>query len=300
MRALDETDAFCHNDHVTETPEQRVARLERELAQAKVVALQMELDAARGGHFPRPTPTDSTWLPGYGNMWKENGPRAARPDARLAPAPRAVPSAFKLLAFPFSFWTLFTLLMVTVAPIALWIFVPLAGAVAAALTFVAVAARTLRRTHLRNSLLKWGEVATVTNADLLSRGTYYSGTTYSNVRLAQAHGWTVERRWYSGPGSKTRIEYQVGSGRGELTLHGMPYDNGVILADPRNPARALCVSAYPYTLERDASGNWVGQVPTRVLVSSVIMTLILVGWTAAMIWFWADQAASLSGLVRPS
>jgi hypothetical protein len=297
---LDEPHAFCHNDHVTETPEQRVARLERELAQAKVDALQRELDVARGGDYPRPTPTDSTWLPGYGNMWKGNGPGAARPDARLAPAPRAVPWAFKFLVFPFSFWTLFALFMVTVAPIALWIFVPLAAAVVAALTFVIVAAMTLRRTHLRNSLLKWGEVATVTNADLRSRGTYYSGTTYSNVRLAQAHGWTVERRWYSGPGSKTHVEYQVGSGIGELTLRGLPYDDGVILADPRNPARALCVSAYPYDLGRDESGNWVGRVPQRVLVGSVIMTLILVGWTAAMVWFGLDQAASLSGLVRGS
>jgi hypothetical protein len=39
-------------------------------------------------------------------------------------------------------------------------------------------------------------------------------------------------------------------------------------------------------------------VPKRVLVSSVIMTLVLVGWTAAMVWFWADQSAALPGLVR--
>jgi hypothetical protein len=282
---------------VSETPEQTVARLERELAEAKVDALQKELDAAAPAGLP---PSISTWLSGYGNMWKSDGigAAAAQPDSPLAPAPRAVPSAFKLIVFPFSFWTLFTLFMITVSPIALWIFVPLAGAVAAGLTFLTIAWFTLRRTRLRNSLLTWGEVATVTNADLLSRGTYYSGTTYSNVRLAQAHGWTVERRWYSGPGSKTRIEYAVGSGKGALTLRGLPYDNGVILADPRNPARALVVSAYPYDLHRDETGNWVGTLSKRVLFSSLLMTVILVGWTAAMIWLFVAQAVSVDGIVR--
>jgi hypothetical protein len=44
---------------VTETPEQRVARLEAELAQAKVDALQKELAAARS-ESPAPATADAT------------------------------------------------------------------------------------------------------------------------------------------------------------------------------------------------------------------------------------------------
>jgi len=223
---------------VTETPEQRVARLEAELAQAKVDALQKELAAAQAGvpepaaapgtavgdavrrhaearavlaglaaeglHAERRTAPAgrvdrlaSTWLP------DDNHP----PASRLAPAPRAVPLAFKLIVFPFRFWTLFALFMVSIAPLALWIFLPVAGIFAVAGTFLVVTFLTLRRRHLRHVLMKWGEVATVTGTDLLSAGTYYSGTTYQNVRLAQAHGWKVTRQWYSGPGYKTRVTY---------------------------------------------------------------------------------------------
>jgi hypothetical protein len=70
---------------------------------------------------------------------------------------------------------------------------------------------------------------------------------------------------------------------GELTLHGLPYDDGVILADSRRPNRALCVSSFPYDLERDQSGNWVGQVAPRVITGSVLMIAVLVVWTAAMV-----------------
>jgi hypothetical protein len=307
---------------VTETPEQRVARLERELAEAKVTALQKELDEARGaaapqGAYPMPsftkppphltgtpvhlastqtstsTPTGmSTWLPDSAGGWGVDRDQPQQGDRRLASAPRPVPSVFKVVVFPFSFWTLFALFMVSISPIALWIAIPISAAIAAALTFLVIASWTLRRTHLRNLLLKWGDVATVTNVDLVSRGTYYSGTTYQNVRLAQAHGWRVERQWYSGPATKTGIDYQVGSGKGSLVLRGLPYDNGVILADPRKPARALCVSSFPYDLERDENGNWVGHVSARVLILSLIMTVIIVGWTAGMIYLSVKQARS--------
>ncbi len=66
-------------------------------------------------------------------------------------------------------------------------------------------------------------------------------------------------------------------------MHGLPYDNGVILADKRKPERALCVSSFPYDLDRDASGNWVGHVGPRVIVGSVLMIVLLVGWTLAMV-----------------
>ena len=137
------------------------------------------------------------------------------------------------------------------------------------------------RTQL--ALLKWGEVATVTDADVKNVGTYYSGTTYQNVRLPQAHGWKVTRNWYSGPGTTTKIGYQLNGTTGTLTMHGLGYDDGVILADKRDPQRALCVSSFAYALDRDPSGNWIGQVGGRVLTGSVLMIVVLLGWTAAMV-----------------
>lgn len=313
---------------MTETPEQRVARLEAELAQAKVDALQKELAAAQAGvaepvtapatavsdadrrrsqardviaglaaeglHAERRSapagrldPLASTWLP------DDNQP----PASRLAPTPRAVPLAFKLVVFPFRFWTLFALFMVSVAPLALWIFLPVAGIFAVAGTFLVLTFVTLRRRHLRHVLLKWGEVATVTGTNLLSAGTYYSGTTYQNVRLAQARGWKVTRQWYSGPGYKTRVAYQVGTGTGSLVIRGREYRDGVILADPRHPERALCVSSFPYDIEPDYSGNWTATVPKRVLASSLVMDLIVLAWTVAGLLLFI-HAVAVDGLTN--
>jgi hypothetical protein len=197
---------------------------------------------------------------------------------------------FKLVLYPFRFWTLFALFMVSVTPMALWIFVPISGAIAGGLTFLVLTFLTLRRRQLRHVLMKWGEVATVSDSQLLSAGTYYSGTTYQNVRLAQAHGWKVTRQWYSGPGYKTKVQYQVGSGTGSLVLRGLPYEGGVILADPRHPERALCVSSFPYDIEPDYTGNWPGTLSNRVLASSAVMTLIVLGWTAGMILLFTHVA----------
>jgi hypothetical protein len=263
-----------------ETPDQRVIRLQRELADAKVQALRAELAEAQAGvpqsHFAAPPPAspDPSWL---------RKPAPPVVDTSLAPAPRSVPFAFKAMALPWSWWVAWVLFMVAIAPIALWIVFPIAGAITAVVTLVAVLVWRLRGEGMRLALLKWGEPATVTNADTASVGTYYSGVTYQNVRLAQAHGWQVERRWYSGPGTTTKISYELGGTSNVLTMHGLGYDNGVILADKRKPARALCVSSFPYDLDRDPSGNWIGHVERRVIVGSILMIVLLVGWTAAMV-----------------
>jgi hypothetical protein len=135
------------------------------------------------------------------------------------------------------------------------------------------------------------------NSDETSRGTYYSGVTYQNVRLAQAHGWDVERHWYSGPGSTTKVAYELNGVQGELTMHGLPYENGVILADTRNPHRALCVSSFAYDLDRDAGGDWIGHVPLRVIIGSLAMTIVLIGWTVAMVTLCGIQAWSADAAV---
>jgi len=276
---------------VVETPEQRVARLEAELARAKVAALEKELAAAQAAAGVPVTPSpdvahQAVADPALRRTLQFSGVSFAKtppPDTNLAPAPRAVPRSYRMVLLPFSWWTLFALLMVATAPIAVWIFAPLAGVIAAAVTFALVLFVAWRRAALRHALLKWGEVDKVVNPDVLSVGTYYSGTTVQNVRMSQAHGWTVERQWYSGPVTKTRIEYMLHGRRGSLTIRGLPYDNGVILADSRNPKRALCISSFPYELERDASGNWTGQVATRTKIGAIFMLDLVIAWTAAMI-----------------
>jgi hypothetical protein len=102
--------------------------------------------------------------------------------------------------------------------------------------------------------------------------------------MAQAHGWTIERRWYSGPVTKTVVNYELRGTRASLTIRGLPYDNGVILADSRDPRRALCISSFPYNLERDPSGNWTGQVAARSKVGAIVMIDILLAWTAAAVY----------------
>jgi hypothetical protein len=284
---------------VSESSEQRVARLRRALADAKVEALQAELaEAQAGGGTVTPSPgavPTSNWLPtsyvaGSPSIFDKRSVQDSGPVQPLAPAPRSVPLAFRLIVFPWSWWTAFALFMVATAPIALWIFVPLAGAIVGPLTLVVVIVLRLRREHLQLGLLKWGVPATVTGAEVLGTGTYYSGTTYQNVRMAQAHGWHVTREWYSGPGTRTRINYQVNGTSGQLVMHGLPYDGGVILAHSKHPERALCVSSFAYDLARDPSGNWVGDVAGRVVFGAVAMAVFLLAWTAAMVAIYLPHA----------
>ncbi len=101
--------------------------------------------------------------------------------------------------------------------------------------------------------------------------------------MAQAHGWQVERKWYSGPGTRRRSPTSSTAARNELILHGLPYDNGVILADTRQPEQALCVSSFAYDLDRDTAGDWIGKLPDRVVIGSVLMSVLLVAWAAATV-----------------
>ncbi len=199
---------------------ERVAELERQLsdAAAQVAKVQAELAQAKAG--------EANGVP-YG----EPLPTAVEP---LAEPPRRVPLSY---------------------PIALFVFFPwlVPGVFIAGVLAIAVVRG--RRYVRRAGLLEWGKVATVTNADEISRGTYYSGTTYTNMRVRQATGWVATTRWYSGPASKTEINFRVDDADGTLTLRGLPYANGVILADPRNLKRALCVSSFPFSVQPGADGE---------------------------------------------
>ena len=127
--------------------------------------------------------------------------------APLADPPRHVPFGYKLATFNLRVYELFILVMLFVAPIAVWIFAPQvfpAALVAAVLVIAWYRGRSYLR---RNAILKWGKVATVTNNETLEKGTYYCGMTYNNMRLRRASGWDAETVWYSGPGYKNKVDY---------------------------------------------------------------------------------------------
>jgi hypothetical protein len=310
-----------------------VARLQHELDQAKIDDLSTQLAAAEAAAGGPTTPTDPATgaavpppprhtqvfnldpgqpirlnlnEPGGGYQQGSFGqrPRLTKQTHAdgppLAPGPRKVPWQFKAVVMPWSWWTVFTIFMVSITPIAAWVYSPLAGAIAVALTFLVIVALRVRKDRLQLSLLKWGEPANVINAEEVSVGTYYSGVTYSNVRMAQAHGWEVERKWYSGPGTSTKITYEINGTQATMGLHGLAYDDGVILADPRKPEHALCISSFAYDLDRDNSGNWIGKLPGRVVFGAVAMTALLVAWTAGLITLFVLQALSLHGWARPT
>jgi hypothetical protein len=226
------------------------------------------------------------------------GPTAGAPtvppeSVRLADPPRRVPFAFRLATFSWSWWETFALLMAVVAPIAVWAFLPQlvpAGLIAAVLV---IGYLRLRKYVIRVGVLKWGKVATVTNAEELSRGTYYSGTTYQNMRVRQAHGWDVVTSWYSGPASKTQLKYTLDGTNASLTLRGLPYAGGVVLADSRKPTRAVCVSQFPYSVKPDVDGQLVARL-TPWLWGGTIATLLVEGTlvyvtVVAVLRIWLDR-----------
>jgi hypothetical protein len=281
----------------SEDPEQRIAELEKQLADARRIAdLEAQLAKARARETPGPSANQMSGVfellqnlrPGMGRA------STAPVDTRLADAPRRVPASFVLAeVLPFRWWYLFTFFMVAIPPIIVWIMYPRLLAPAAVLALVLVYGLHFRAARKRLALLRRGRVAQVTGIEVLSRGTYYSGMTYSNVWLPQAHGWTVTRQLWSGPGTTTRIRYDLDGHQGELKVRGRAYDDGVILADPRRPDRALCVSSFPYDLNRDESGNWIGRLRTRLVVGMVFWVLIVVGWLGAAIWISTGTAARM-------
>jgi hypothetical protein len=276
---------------VTETPDQRVRRLQAELAAAKadqrVAQLSAELAEAHSGSLPAaPDGDDGDGAAGAGRAPEPaESPGYPPVDGRLADPPRHVPLAFLAAAFSWRWWEAWAFFMVAVTPIALWGGIPWTGTVAGILTLVVAIVLRLRGDRTNFLLLRRGKVADRVRVRQDSTGTYYSGVTYQNVRMAVAHGWQVKREWYSGPGTRSVLDYTVDGKPGTMTLHGLPYAGGVVLADPRRPSRARCVSQFPYDLGRDASGNWVGTVSTRVWVGCFFTLAMWGGW-ALLVLYW--------------
>lgn len=197
----------------------------------------------------------------------------------LAPPPRRVPRAFWLAELlPIRRWYVLTLLVVAVAPIAVWIQLPRAFAAVAVLTLAGIYAVHLRGARTRLGLLRWGRAAAVTGTETRTRATRHGGTMWYNARLPVAHGWTVTRQRWSGPNTKTAVHYHLDGRRGTLVVRGRDYVDGVILADGRDPARARCVTSFAYDLDRDRAGNWVGGLRPRLRAGMACWLVIVTGW----------------------
>ena len=265
-------------------PETRVAELERQLAEAQAAAREVQAGRVDGGEAAQPT---------------------APYDTQLASAPRKVPAAFLLAEIlPFRWWYVWVLFMVAVVPIALWFPMPVVFAAVAILTLVVIYGFQFRAARARLALLKWGQVATVTGTETLSRGTYYSGTTWYNVYLPVAHGWTVTRERWSGPNTKTQVRYRLGGYQGQLVVGGREYSDGVVLADQRHPERARCVTSFAYDLDRDERGDWVGKLRPRLCLGMAVWLVIVAGWVAlavvAAVGAAADMTAGGGGASVPT
>jgi hypothetical protein len=214
-----------------------------------------------------------------GAMFGHVGAAAAPPAppeavGPLAEPPRRVPFSYKLATFDLSVYELFMLVIGSTAPIAVWIFAPMAIPAALIAAVLVMAWFRGRRYVRRIGVLKWGKVATVTNNDTLSKGTYYSGMTYNNMRKRMATGWDAKTIWYSGPGYKNQVDYTVDGVPGTLVFRGLQYTQGVILADPRKKDRALCVSQFPYSVKPGPDGQLTGEL-SAWLWGGIIATLVV-------------------------
>ena len=130
-------------------------------------------------------------------------------------------------------------------------------------------------TSPRIGILKWGKVATVTNNDTLSKGTYYSGMTYNNMRKRQASGWDADDGLVQRPGLQEPGRLHRRRRRRDATCSAAcSTPQGVILADPRKKDRALCVSQFPYSVKPGPDGQLTGEL-TAWLWGGIIATLVI-------------------------
>jgi len=205
----------------------------------------------------------------------------AADNGQLSAAPRKVPGSFRLAELlPFQWSYLWILFFVGLAPAVIWFAHPVLFAIAAVITLAAIYASRFRATRTRLALLRWGRVATVTGSQLVATLRSYSGRTWFNGYAPVAQGWTVTRDPASLPRVQTRVDYTLDGYRGELMLTGREYSGGVVLADQRNPASALCVSDFPYDLARDGSGDWVGTLRPWLRVGMAAWLVVVLGWLA--------------------
>jgi hypothetical protein len=233
-------------------------------------------DVPYGGTTPelgRPAPG---WLR---HLFDEPAEPEAGSVVLLAEPPRSVPLAHRVSALGLGPWEAFAVVLIVVAPLALWITSPQLRTVALVVGVPVLVATRLRRYARRVGVLRWGKVATVSTTT--SR---VSGTNFTNVPMRQASGWNVSTRLYTGGGTTTQLTYLVDGQTGSLTLRGLPYVDGVVLADPRHPGRAMVVSQFPHAVRPGLDGQLVGRLaPGRW--AWLLSTLALqAGLVALAVW----------------
>jgi hypothetical protein len=204
-------------------------------------------------------------------------------DTRLAPAPRAVPTSYRLYGLRFSVVELFVMFMVAVSPIALWIFVPRAAAIVGVAVLLVLLRVRLRR-RSATALLRWGKVATVN--DVRPAGPPSGLSAGDPV----AEGWVVTRGIYRGAKHRTRLTYTLDGSQRELILSGAPYAGGIVLADTRNPSHAKVISSIPFDLQRDIDGNWMAGGSAGPWIAALATIALYLGWAALCVFmalrFW--------------
>ncbi|CCQ14774.1 Bacterio-opsin activator HTH domain protein [Rhodococcus sp. AW25M09] len=124
------------------------------------------------------------------------------------------------------------------------------------------------------SLLRWGMIADIESVDTALRGE-------SNLRLAHATGWTVQRRWYTGVVTESAVRYRAGEARGHLFVRGLPFTTGVVLAHSKQPTFAMAISDFPCDLRLDGKGRWAASFPTgfwrQTLATAAMYAYAVVG-----------------------
>lgn len=209
---------------------------------------------------------------------RRSEPTVSLPDAdrvgRLTPGPRRVPPALRLATTTLGPIGLFVLFMTALSPMAVWILLPWTIPVAAAVGLAIVGLRCAALYRARVPVLRWGEVATVTAAQ-----ESIGSSSYTNVPMRRARGWHTWWESYTGQGRRTELTFTVAGRAGRLVVGGAPYEGGVVLADPRDPSKALCVSQLWFSVEPDDAG----QLPHGLPALAWLGVLLTLGSLAALL-----------------
>ncbi len=132
------------------------------------------------------------------------------------------------------------------------------------------------------SLLRSGEVVA---AETVARRPTGNG----NVRLAHATAWRVNRGWFTGEVTDSRVTYTICGQRRRLEIRGLPYTSGIILAHPRS-RKALCLSDLPFDLRQRDDGRWAASIPSNFWMGAcgtvALYTALVVGAVLAISANW--------------
>lgn len=196
----------------------------------------------------------------------------------LAEPPRRVPLAHRLAALGLGPWEAFALVMFALAPMAAWIMQPHLRTVAFLVAAILVVTTRVRRYRRRIGVLRWGRVATVTGTE-----SQIAGISNTNVPMRQARGWDVTTQLYTGSSITTRISYIVDGQTGSIRTRGLPYVDGVVLADTRKPSRAMVVSQFPHSVRPGLDGRLVGRLSPGRWAWLLVTLAIEAGITAVAV-----------------